>query len=161
MWRRWALIRQFKLNLLRFIRLHETPNDVARGFALGIAIGMTPTFGFQMIIAAFFAMLLRENKLAAVIGVWITNPLTAPFIYAAEYETGRLLLGLERVGMPEEMTYHNLCQMGSDMLLSLGLGSVLFACLGYVLTYAFTLRLLPSLKQSRIPRWPRPRRRFK
>lgn len=160
MWRRWSIIRQFKLNLLRFLRLHGTPNDIARGFALGIFIGMTPTFGLQMLIAVFFAMLLRENKLAAVLGVWITNPLTAPFIYAAEYETGRVLLGLNRVGMPQELSYHTLCQMGSDVILALALGSLLFASLSYVITYALTLRLLPLLKQARIPRWPRPRRRL-
>lgn len=88
MWRGVGFIRQVKLMLVRFVRLRGLPEEIAKGVALGIFIGMTPTFGFQMAIAIFFAYILRENRLAAVLGVWITNPVTAPFIYAAEYEIG-------------------------------------------------------------------------
>ena len=90
MYRRWSLMRQLKLNVLRLIRLRAEPNDIAKGFALGIFIGMTPTFGIQMVIAVFLAMLLEENKIAAAVGVWITNPLTIPPIYAATYWLGTL-----------------------------------------------------------------------
>ncbi|WP_316348434.1 DUF2062 domain-containing protein [Desulfuromonas acetoxidans] len=54
MWRRWGFIRQAKLLLLRFLRLRGQPDEIAKGFALGIFIGMTPTLGFQMILAVFF-----------------------------------------------------------------------------------------------------------
>ena len=54
MWRRWGFIRQAKLMLLRFIRLRGQPDEIAKGFALGIFIGMTPTLGFQMVLAVIF-----------------------------------------------------------------------------------------------------------
>ncbi|PLX98472.1 MAG: DUF2062 domain-containing protein [Desulfuromonas sp.] len=155
MWRRWSLVRQTKLNLLRFIRLHGTPEEIAKGFALGIFIGMTPTFGVQMPIGFFCAWLFRENKLAAVLGVWITNPLTAPFIYAAEYEFGRLLLGMERLTLPTEYSFDTLSQVSWDILLPLLVGSILFAILFGSISYALTIRFIPYIKTIRISRWPR------
>ncbi len=159
MWRRVGLIRQVKLNLLKFIRLRGTPDEIAKGMALGIFIGMTPTFGSQMLIAVFFAFLLKENKLAAVLGVWITNPVTAPFIYALEYESGRLLLGMDRVSLPSQLSFESLKIMGWEVLAPLGLGSLLFGVVCAALAFALTLRAVPLVKAWNVPRWPRPRRK--
>jgi len=157
MWRRWSFIRQLKLNLLRFIRLRGTPDEIAKGVALGIFIGMTPTFGFQMAIAVFFAILLKENKLAAALGVWITNPVTAPFVYALEYESGRLLLGMAHARLPGEFTFNALTSLGWEVLLPLCLGSLIYGVLCAGLSFALTLRLIPSIRAWRVPRWPRRR----
>lgn len=159
MWRRWPFIRQTKLNFLRLIRLHATPEEIAKGFALGIFIGMTPTFGAQMAIAFFFAWMLKENKLAALIGVWITNPVTAPFIYASEYEIGRLFLGMERLSLPTEYSFETLTHMSWNILVPLCFGSLIFAILFGGISYAVTIRFIPGLKAVRIPRWPRKRRK--
>ncbi len=158
MWRRWSFIRQLKLNLLRFVRLRGTPDEIAKGVALGIFIGMTPTFGFQMAIAVFFAILLKENKLAAALGVWITNPVTAPFVYALEYESGRLLLGMPHARLPGEFTFKALTSLGWEVLLPLCLGSLIYGVLCSGLSFALTLRLIPSIRAWRVPRWPRRRR---
>ena len=72
MWRGVGFIRQVKLMVVRFVRLRGLPDEIAKGVALGIFIGMTPTFGFQMPIALFFAYLLRENRLAAILGAEFT-----------------------------------------------------------------------------------------
>lgn len=157
MWRRWGFIRQFKLALLRFVRLRGAPDEVAKGVALGIFIGMTPTFGFQMVLAIFIALLLKENRLAAALGVWITNPVTAPFIYALEYESGRLLLGVPHVGLPEAFTLQALGNLGGEVMLPLVVGSLIYGALCSVLSYALTLRAIPVVKAWHIPRWPRPR----
>jgi len=159
MWRRWGMVRQVKLNLLRFIRLSGTPDEIAKGFALGIFIGMSPTFGFQMLLAVFAAFLLRENKLAAIIGVWITNPVTAPFIYAAEYEFGRRLLHLEPLSFNIDFTFDALMALSWDILLPLLVGSLVFGLLSTAISYALVLRMIPTLKTLRVPRWPRRRSR--
>ena len=59
MWRRFGLIRQLKLSILKFIRLRGSPDEIAKGVALGIFIGMTPTLGLQMPLAVFFAFLFK------------------------------------------------------------------------------------------------------
>ncbi|NIQ94584.1 MAG: DUF2062 domain-containing protein [Desulfuromonadales bacterium] len=158
MWKRWSLIRQAKLNVVRFLRLRGTPEEIAKGFALGIFIGMTPTFGIQMALAIFFAFLLRENKLAALIGVWISNPLTAPFIYALEYESGRILLGMDRVRLAMQFNFDTFKSLSWEVFLPMWVGSLVFGTLCALICYSITLRLLPSLQGLRIPRWPRKRR---
>lgn len=157
MWRRWSFPRQFKLNLIRLIRLQAEPEAIARGMALGLFIGMTPTFGVQMFIALFFAFILRQNKIAAVIGVWNTNPLTAPFIYGLEYEVGRVLLGMPHPDMPIQFTFKALRELGWHFAAPLCLGSVILGIPMAAIGYALTVRFIPSLRQWRIPRWPRRR----
>lgn len=74
--------------LRRLAREKGTTDRIAMGAAVGMFIGMTPTVGFQMIIAFTAATLLRVNRLAAVLPVWITNPLTVIPIYAFNYWLG-------------------------------------------------------------------------
>lgn len=157
MWRLWGVPRQFKLNLIRLIRLRNAPDEIAKGLALGVFIGMTPTFGIQMPLAFFLAMLLCDSKIAAMVGVWVTNPLTAPFIYAAEYEIGRRILGLPHPTMPLDFTWEQVTQAGWELVSPLLVGSLIFGTLTAAITYPMALRFMPILKNSRIPRWPRGR----
>ncbi|SMC24437.1 hypothetical protein SAMN02746041_01995 [Desulfacinum hydrothermale DSM 13146] len=78
----------------RFVRIHGDPHEIALGFSLGIFVGLSPTLGVQMVLAALLAALLGWNKIAAAAGVWITNPFTAPFIYPFTYWVGARLLSL-------------------------------------------------------------------
>jgi len=155
MWRGVGFIRQLKLLVVRFVRLRGQPEEVAKGVALGIFIGMTPTFGFQLAIALFFAYLLRENRLAALIGVWVTNPLTAPVIYTIEYEMGRILLDMDRARLPLEFTWEAYSKLGWDIMYPLWVGGILSGIILGALSYFLTLHMMPVVKSWRIPRWPR------
>ena len=115
MWRRWSFFRQFKLNLIRLVRLQAHPDAVGRGMALGLFVGMTPTFGVQMFIALGLALLLRQNKIAALVGVWFTNPVTAPIIYGMEYEVGRLLMGLPHPEVSIQFSHETLFSLGGQV----------------------------------------------
>jgi hypothetical protein len=77
----------------RFVRIRGNPREIARGFALGLFVGMSPFMGFHMAIAVFVAAMVKWNKIAAATGVWISNPLTAPVLYGATYMTGARFLG--------------------------------------------------------------------
>jgi uncharacterized protein (DUF2062 family) len=84
----------------RFVRIRGNPREIGRGFALGLFVGMSPFLGLHMAIAVFLAALLKWNKIAAATGVWISNPLTAPFLYSATFFTGTRFLGLKKGAMP-------------------------------------------------------------
>ncbi len=140
---------------VRFVRLRGLPEEIAKGVALGIFIGMTPTFGFQMAIALFFAYLLKENRLAAILGVWITNPVTAPVIYSIEYEMGRILLSLPRASLPAEFTWGAYADLGWDIMYPLWVGGTLAGIILGALSYFVTLHMVPIVKTWRIQRWPR------
>jgi len=154
-WRGIGFIRQSKLMLTRFVRLRGLPEEIARGMALGIFVGMTPTMGLQMPIGLACAWLLKQNRIAAVLGVWVTNPATAPFIYGVEYEVGRRLLGMDYAAFPDELTLESVAQMGWEVVAPLWLGGILAGLLLAPVAYWVTLRLVPLLKSWRPRRWPR------
>ena len=79
----------------RFVKIRGRPREIALGFALGLFIGMSPTMGIQMPISVFVAAIFQWSKISAAVGVWITNPFTAPFIYGLTYVVGARLLGLK------------------------------------------------------------------
>ena len=83
-----AIHHAFSHGLKRLSSIQGSPNEIALGFAFGVFIGMTPTIGLQMLLAGFVATLLGWNAVAAVMGVWITSPATAPFIYSTTYVVG-------------------------------------------------------------------------
>ncbi len=66
--------------------------SAARGMALGTFIGFLPLPGLQMFFAVLICYILRANIAAAVIGTFLTNPLTTPAIIFAQYKLGQALL---------------------------------------------------------------------
>jgi uncharacterized protein len=98
-----ALVRQSKMNRLRkrarqaYVRLLQSPGaprEVAGGMALGLFVALLPLMGLQMPIALAIAELgrrlfaFRVSRLAAAVGVWLTNPLTAAPVYGLCYLIG-------------------------------------------------------------------------
>ena len=80
----------------RLLALDDTPHSIALGTAIGMFVGMTPTVGIQMIvilaIAAVTRPLFHFNRVAGLITVYISNPLTMLPMYAAFYYVGTLLV---------------------------------------------------------------------
>ncbi len=122
----------------RFLKIRGSPREIALGFALGLFIGMTPTIGFQMPIAIFVAALFRWNKISAALAVWITNPVTAPFIYSFSYFVGAKMLGFKIA--PKLLTgldFSTLKEASAKIFLATTVGGVVvgipLALLGYYL----------------------------
>jgi uncharacterized protein (DUF2062 family) len=140
----------------RFIQIRGAPREVALGFALGIFVGMTPTVGVQTPIAIFFAALFKWSKLAAAIGVWISNPLTVPIIYGVTYVIGTKLLNLEPVvNMPLSPTWSTLKGMLQKAPQAFGAMTVGGALLGiplaiisYYLSYAAVDKYQKDVKEK-------------
>ena len=64
-----------------------------RATAIGVFLGWMPML-FQMIPAAYFAVVFRANLPLSVAGVWISNPITMPPMMYFAYLFGNKLLGL-------------------------------------------------------------------
>jgi len=79
---------------VRFLKIRGAPREIALGFALGIFVAMSPTMGFQMAIAIPIAAMLKWNKIAAAMAVWVSNPLTVPIIYGPTYFIGAKIMGM-------------------------------------------------------------------
>ncbi|MGE3165052.1 MAG: DUF2062 domain-containing protein [Planctomycetota bacterium] len=81
----------------RWVGINDTPESIALGTATGLFIGMTPTVGIQIVLILILNSLVRANRLAGVIMVNISNPLTLIPLYWLDYQLGAWLLGVERV----------------------------------------------------------------
>jgi hypothetical protein len=77
----------------RILRIDDTPHSIAFGTSIGMLIAMTPTIGIQVIVAAAVCTALRANRLAGIVMVFISNPLTMVPIYWADYWLGAKLIG--------------------------------------------------------------------
>ncbi|MFC1814403.1 DUF2062 domain-containing protein [Thermodesulfobacteriota bacterium] len=106
-------------------KLQGDPHHIAMGMALGVFVGVTPTFPFHTAIALFLAFVLRGSKLAALFGVWIGNPFTMPFFYLGSYMIGTFLLGHS---IPFDIRYQSITK-----LLELGLKTTLALLTGGVI----------------------------
>lgn len=67
---------------------------MARGFAVGGFLSMLP-IPFQSLPAATVAIAGRMNVPAALVGCWVTNPVTMGFIWYVQLRVGFFLLGRE------------------------------------------------------------------
>jgi len=87
----------------RFLKIRGTPKEIARGFALGLFVGMSPFMGLHTAIAVPMAALFKWNKFSAALAVWISNPISAPIIYGITYYTGaKVLLIQDGYKLPHE-----------------------------------------------------------
>jgi uncharacterized protein len=87
----WRRAGQYVLH--RLTRLPDPPHRIARGIFAGVFISFTPLFGLHFFGAAFIALLMRGNVIAALLGTFFGNPLTFPLIAVASVQLGHMILG--------------------------------------------------------------------
>ena len=122
--------------------LNGDPHYVAKGMAIGIFIALTPTIPFHTVLALMLAVWFRGSKPAAVIGVWLSNPVTIPFFYLACYKVGAFLLGHR---IPFDQKYDSileLAKIGMDATAALLLGGVILGIFPSVTAYFLTKRVV-------------------
>jgi len=82
--------------LREILQLDDTAHSIALGTTIGMFIGITPTVGIQMALVILFQLLfgrwIKFNRIAALITVYITNPLTSVPIYYFNYKVGTLFV---------------------------------------------------------------------
>ncbi|HBG27030.1 MAG: hypothetical protein A2Y10_04420 [Planctomycetes bacterium GWF2_41_51] len=76
----------------RIFHIQDSPHKIALGLALGLFIGWTPLIGLHIFIAVIVSFLLRANKFAAFVSVWVSNVFTFVIIYYPSYLFGRFIL---------------------------------------------------------------------
>lgn len=89
-WRRAA-----RYVLYRLRRLPDQPHKIGRGVAAGVFVSFTPLFGLHFAAAVGCAWLIGGNILAALLGTFVGNPITFPFIAVLAVSLGRQVLGVE------------------------------------------------------------------
>jgi len=114
---------------------HINRHSLSAGVFVGLFIAFLPIPG-QVLVAAFMAWKLRCNLPIAVILVWISNPITMPFIFFAEYQIGANILMLEQGRFSFDFSWHWFMNEFPKIWAPLVLGSILmslfFSCAGYL-----------------------------
>jgi uncharacterized protein (DUF2062 family) len=78
----------------KVLHIDDTPHKIALGLALGLFIGWTPLIGLHILLAIVFSTLLRANKFAAFVSIWISNVFTFFIIYYPAYLFGSFLFNI-------------------------------------------------------------------
>ncbi|MDR5901314.1 DUF2062 domain-containing protein [Halomonas icarae] len=121
--------------------------SVANAFSVGLFSAMLP-IPLQMAIAAGGAKLARCNLPLSVGLVWVTNPLTMPLIFYANYRLGAWLMNIPGREAPERLSPHWVAERLGDILPALALGSVVMAVI-LALVGNLAVRLLWRWQVSR------------
>ncbi len=81
------LERGFVRHLLRFLRVRDSDERVARGFALGLIVNFFPTFGAGVLISGFVARLFGGNAVAGLVG-GATLTFVWPLLFYMNFKAG-------------------------------------------------------------------------
>ena len=129
---RW--LRVFGALLHRPNLWHLNRYSVSRAFGIGLFWAMIP-MPFQMIPAAACAIMFRANLAFSIALVWISNPLTMPPLFYAQYRFGKWLTGAG-VSHPLQMSWASMRANIGELWLPLYVGSLVAAVLISMMGYA-------------------------
>lgn len=151
------LSRTLRFYYLKLVRQEGTPEKISAGMALGVFIGLITPPGPQMIIAGILATLVHFNRITAIMGVWITNPLTIPFIYPIQVYIGCMVLNID-LALPD---FHNVMEFWNvllnastnmDIVLALLTGATISAIILAVASYYITFYLVVYYRKQKLKR---------
>ncbi len=162
-------LRLIKYHYLRFLRLPGDPRAIARGIAVGIFIGITPTIPLHTLLVLAFCLLFKASKVAGVLAsMVVSNPFTVVFQYYLSWRVGNVIFPglLSRERLQEIMailsadsgfsTFQSsllaLSGLGFDAILVMVVGGILlalpFTAAGYSFSAKFFTRLRKNTKTS-------------
>lgn len=143
----WAEIKQ------KILRDPLPPSAVAGGWALGMFVGCSIPFGFQLVVSVPLAILFRLSKIGATVGTLITNPVTIFIIYPVQTWAVDALLfdGSLSISRLRAMTWtwDAVRQLGTEAIISFFLGGLILALVLSPITYWLVLRFVVAHRARR------------
>ena len=125
--------------------IKDSPHRISLAFATGVFIGMSPFLGIHTVLGILVAWLLRLNKLATIIGVYVTNPWTIIPIYTFSTWIGMKFLGIGMI-IPEvdwkHMTLSRILNEFSPILKPFFFGTLLIGTLSAILSYIVIYKIV-------------------
>jgi len=142
--------------LKHFIEKYKIPREylsinrksISRGILIGLFWGFIP-MPMQMLAVLAVTPFIKFNVPIAISMVWLSNPITMPFMYYMEYQTGNFLLdrdGLENI----ELTLDWFSQNWDNIIVPLYIGTIPYSLLCSSLIYYIINTLwINSVKKER------------
>lgn len=156
-WPTMGWLRAFSYTKHRVIRLSDSSSRIALGLAFGAAISFTPLVGTHFIQAGILAFLFRANLISSLIGTFVGNPWTFPFMWYSAMEFGSYLFGLMGLPANKALPAHMDFAIMWDLLthdplrifLPWALGGYLMGLISIPFTYFLFLYLVRGAKVAR------------
>ena len=82
------ILQRIRFLFYQVLKSPSSKTEVAAGFAVGVFVAFLPIMGVHMAVAFFLTTLFKKNHLAALLAVWIVNPITFVPIYLFNYWVG-------------------------------------------------------------------------
>jgi len=144
----------------KILTLNATPHSIALGLGLGMFVGFLPIMGVQMFVVMIVSIPFRKaNKVSAVSGVWITNPITVIPIYMFIYWIGTFFYSGQDILTYKtfKRTFSEILSiqgdsfweaawlqtkafigLGGDIFIPMFIGGIVIGTIAAVITYFFT-----------------------
>ena len=139
---------KFKKILVKLIRQHNSPHEIALGAGIGAFISCLPVYGLHSVLVILAAIIVRPaNKIAIFLGTNLSLPPTLPFITWAGYEIGRFILK----GNLPPMSWEFFKQLTFKKIVSLYgplfLGSLILGVICAIVIYGLTFFVMKKIKE--------------
>ncbi|MHC1706335.1 MAG: SDR family NAD(P)-dependent oxidoreductase [Bacteroidales bacterium] len=148
-----------KLNQ-KIAKLQGDPKQIARSFALGSFMGVTPFVGMQILISVSLAFLLRMSKTAVIAGVLNTNWTKGLLLYPLNYKIGCFILGIPATvninQLFQDNFFQNLLNSGYNVFIALLAGGCITGSVLAIFYYYLVIKLLKTVKATQKNDSPEP-----
>ena len=134
---------------LKLIRVKDSVDKLAIGFACGAMVSFTPFIGFHFLLAIIFAYILRGNIVASLIGTFVGNPFTFPFIWIFIYRVGNVFFKNDH-GFSLQFTFESLFNQGYDIIAPMLIGSLIVSIPIWFITFFSLKFLILSFKKRKV-----------
>ena len=134
---------------LKLVRVKDSKDKLAIGFACGSMVSFSPFIGFHFFLAVIFAYILRGNIIASLIGTFIGNPFTFPFIWIFIYKVGNIFFKNDQ-NLSLEFTFQSLFDQGYEILIPMMIGSLIVSIPIWFISYFTVKFLMTSFKKRKI-----------
>jgi uncharacterized protein len=116
---------------------------------VGVFAGMLPMFGLQTLIALALSFAFRGNKIIAVLGTWVSNPLTDIPIHLFNFQVGRWLMGTSQLSFANISSWQDLSERGSSVITTWLLGGITVGLITGTASYFLGLWLVRFIRSHR------------
>lgn len=148
---------------LKLLRLQGDPETLARGVAIGVFVGITPTLPLHTVLALLFSYLLGGNPLAALLAAaTISNPFTLVPQYYLCWKVGnwvlpghlswhkiRMVMAVVHSDLGFSESLRSLGRLSTEAVTVLLLGGVILALPTAIIAYPLSRRLFTAIRTKR------------
>src|SRR3972149_8252889 len=141
--------RTFRYISLRLVRVGGDSVHIALGFARGVVLGVFPTFGLGIPLSLFLASIFRWNRVSAVLGSLVMNPLTTPFFWTLSGTLGAAIFRADAKNVLQTVQNGERLRsltVGAGIYLT---GNTIIALVSAVIGYFLALRAVTLYRKKR------------